>query len=80
MSENGEPLTPAEEAQHKVALAVRDCYLASAELYRLRLDPIAAPFVAREEGELWAVKTRMDLLISEIRAEQEPKLRIVHNG
>lgn len=83
MDADGEPRSPKEIAEHKVAMAVRDCYLASADLYRLRLDPIAAPFVAAQEGELWSVKTRMDLLISEIRAEHEaksPMLKVVHRG
>lgn len=75
-----EPFTPREIAQDKVARAVRDCWLASAELYKLRLDPIAAPLVAKEEGELWSIKTRVDALITEIRMERGemplPKLRV----
>ena len=75
-----EPQTPKEIAADKVARAVRDCWLASAELYKLRLDPISAPLVAAEEGELWAIKTRIDLLLSEIRTAAEPKLKVVSNG
>jgi len=76
-----EPQTPKEIAQDKVARAVRDCWLASAELFKLRLDPLSADMVAKEEGELWAIKTRIDAVISEIRAEHGkqplPKLRVV---
>ena len=78
----GEPQTPKEIAEHKVEMAVRDAWLATAELYKLRLDPIAAPFVSKAEGDLWSIKTRVDLLLSEIKAEAEaaPKLRVVSNG
>ena len=64
-----EPQTPKEIAQHKVAMAVRDAFLATAELYKLRLDPIAAPFVAKEEGELWAIQGRVKSMLDEIRGE-----------
>jgi hypothetical protein len=80
----GEPFTPKEMAEHKVAMAVRDCWLASAELFKLRCDPIAAPFVAAAEGDLWSIKGRVDSIISEIRAQAGelplPPLRIVRNG
>ncbi len=77
-----EPLTPSELAQHKVAMAVRDAWLATAELVRLRCDPVAAPFVASAEGDLWSILNRAQLLVSEIRAEQDnaPKLKVVSNG
>lgn len=68
MSENGENLTPSEIAERHVDMAVRDAWLATAALYKLRLDPVAAPFVARAEGDLWSIKTRVDLLLSAIDA------------
>lgn len=64
-----EPQTPKEIAQYKVEMAVRDAWLATAELLNLRNDPIARDFfTARVEGDIWSMKSRIDLLISELRA------------
>lgn len=72
------PASAHEIAAHSVGMAVRGAYEATSELVRLRCDPVAGPLVAASEGELWAVLTRVQLLISEIRAEAEgPKLRLV---
>jgi hypothetical protein len=80
----GEPLTPKEIAEHKVGMAIRDAWLASAGLFKLRCDPIAAPFVAKAEGDLWSIKLRIDAMISEIRAEhgerELPHLKVVSRG
>jgi len=65
----GEPQTPKEIAQYKVEMAVRDAWLATAELLNLRNDPIAQEFFTpRIEGDIWSMKSRIDLLISEMRA------------
>lgn len=66
--QDGEPMTARQIAQHKIAMAVRDAFLATGELYKLRLDPDTADLFYAEEGELWAIKTRVDLLLSEIRS------------
>jgi hypothetical protein len=64
-----EPQTPREQAQYKVEMAARDAWLATAELVKLRSDPIAAPcFTPKIEADLWSMKSRIDLLISELRA------------
>lgn len=74
----GEPETPKEIAEHKVAMAVRDAWLATSELVKLKAqDPHAGPLLIKAEGDLWSIKTRIDLLLSEIRLELEPKLRVV---
>jgi hypothetical protein len=75
LEELGEP--EVSNLQHAVAMAVRGAYEATSELIKLRCDPEAARFVAAEEGNLFAVKCRIDLLLSEIRADAEPKLRVV---
>lgn len=79
-----EPQTPKEIAEHKVAMAVRDAWLATAEIFKLRCDPIAAPFFTdRVEADLWSMKMRIDTVISEIRAEhgerELPRLKVVSN-
>jgi hypothetical protein len=64
-----EPQTPKEIAQYKVEMAARDAWLATAELVKLRADPIAADFFTpKVEADLWSIKGRVDLLISELRA------------
>lgn len=65
----GEPSSPQELAQDQVARAVRDAYMATAELYRLRLDPLTAPLLAKEEGELWSIHGRVKTVLDEIRAD-----------
>jgi hypothetical protein len=62
-----EPTTPAELAADRVARTVRDAFLATAELGKLRLDPITAPLVAKEESEIWAIQSRISSLLHEIR-------------
>jgi hypothetical protein len=64
-----EPQTPKEIAQYKVEMAARDAWLATAELVKLRADAVAAPcFTPKVEADLWSIKGRIDLLISELRA------------
>lgn len=63
----GEPSSPQELAQDQVARAVRDAYVATAELYRLRLNPLTAPLLAKEEGELWSIHGRVKTVLDEIR-------------
>lgn len=80
LDEPFDPLpTPAEQLAELVARLTRDAYEATSELVRLRCDLEAARFVAGEEGTLFSIKCRVDLLLSEIRAEAEagPKLRVV---
>jgi hypothetical protein len=63
------PQTPKEVAQYKVEMAARDAWLATAELVKLRADPIAHDyFTPKIEADLWSIKNRVDLLISELRA------------
>jgi hypothetical protein len=76
LDEDQGPVSPRDLAAHQIAMAVRGAYEATSELVRLRCDPVAGPVVALSEGELYAVKARIDLLLSEIRAEG-PKLRVV---
>jgi len=64
-----EPTTPFEIAQDQVARAVRDAYMATAELYRLRLNPETASLLAKEEGELWSIHGRVKSVLDEIRNE-----------
>jgi len=74
------PMTPKELAEVKIDHAVRDCWLASAELVKLKAQDVhAAPFILKAEGDLWSIKLRIDLLLSEIRAT-EPQLKVVSNG
>lgn len=81
MSENGEPSTPREEAEHKVAMAVRDAWLAIGEVAKLRNDPVAAAFVADHETDLWSIQTQCVFVLADIETSRSaPKLRIVHNG
>jgi hypothetical protein len=64
-----EPQTPKEIAQYKVEMAARDAWLATSELVKLRSDAIAAScFTPKVEADLWSIKNRVDLLISELRA------------
>lgn len=67
MSTEDEPKTPKEIAQVKVERAVRDAWLAMQELVTLEGDPIAAPFIKTQESEIWAIKTKTDLVLSHIR-------------
>jgi hypothetical protein len=63
-----EPQTPREQAQYKVEMAARDAWLATSELVKLRADPIAGQFFdGKVEGDLWSIKARVDLLVSELR-------------
>ena len=80
----GEPQTPREIAEHKVAMAVSDAWLATAELVKLRSDPIAREFFGpRIEGDLWSIWTRVATVIDDLRAEHgdrplpRPAFRIV---
>lgn len=66
------PSTPKEKLQQKVEYALIDAYLATAELVKLRTNPDAQQFFdSRAEGDLWSIKTRVDLLVSELRAAGE---------
>lgn len=77
-----EPQTPKEMAEHKVAMAVRDCWLAMGELLKLRKDPIARPIVADHEVDLWSIQTQCIFLLAEIEEMRapKPKLKVVSNG
>lgn len=65
----GEPNTPEEIAQDLVARTVQAAYVATAELYRLRLNPETAALLAKEEGELWSIHGRVKSVLDEIRSE-----------
>ena len=60
-----------------IARLVQDVYQSTSELIKFRCDPKAAQIMAAEEGTLYACKARIDLILKEIRAEAEPKLRVV---
>ncbi len=66
----GEPFSPKEVAEYRVAMAVRDCFLASGEIYKLRCDRIAGPFIAQAEADLWTIKRRIDEMLTEIRIDR----------
>lgn len=66
---NGEPSTAQERAQDQVARAIRDAYVATAELYRLRLNPETASLLAKEEGDLWSIHGRVKSVLDEIRSD-----------
>jgi hypothetical protein len=65
----GEPSSQEDMAQDQVARAVRDAYVATAELYKLRLNPLTASLLAKEEGELWSIHGRVKTVLDEIRAD-----------
>lgn len=65
----GEPESPQEIAQDQVARIVRDAYVATAELYKLCLNPQTASLLAKEEGELWSIHGRVKSVLDEIRAD-----------
>ena len=69
-ADSGHPETPREICQDRVARLIRDAWLATSELVRLRSqDRDAAPFISAQESDLWTIKLRIDALIDEIRAE-----------
>lgn len=86
--DDGEPQTPQEIAGHKVAMAVLDCWLASAELVKLNAEsPHAFQFINRSEADLWSIKMRIDALIDEVRRANGdtilpviPRFKKVANG
>lgn len=63
----GEPSSPQEIAEDRVARAVREAFESTSELYRLSLDPKTAALIAREAGEIWAIYARMDGLVKHLR-------------
>ncbi len=64
MSENGEPLTPREEAQLKAELTVRDAWLAVTEASKMFTDPVSRPFIEAQADDIMSMKTKLDLLAS----------------
>ena len=66
MSENGEPLTPREEAELKAEMTVRDAWLSVTEACNLFKDPIARPFIERQADEIRSMQTKLSLLASAI--------------
>jgi len=61
-------LDPENTPEHKVAMAVRDAFVATAELYKLQLNPETAALLKREEGELWSIQGRVGSILKEIRS------------
>lgn len=77
----GEPQTPKEIAEHKVAMAVRDGWLAMGELMRLRRDPFAAEFIADHEGDILSLQFQCTLILADIDVTaNKPRLSVVSNG
>lgn len=68
MSMVDEPHTPKEITQVKVERAARDAWLAMSELVALAADPDAARFVTDQEGDIWSIKTKAELVLSKIHA------------
>ncbi|MES2602125.1 MAG: hypothetical protein V4602_15085 [Pseudomonadota bacterium] len=68
MSEHGEPHTPKEIAEDRIARTVRDGWLCITELCTAYTDPIAAPSVVDHEDDLWSMKNKLDFLLTAIDA------------
>jgi hypothetical protein len=66
MSENGEILTPREEAEIKVELTVRDAWLSVTEACQMYSDPVSRPFVENLRDDIMSMRTKLDLLASAI--------------
>lgn len=66
MSENYEPHTPAEEAEIKAELTVRDAWLAVTAASRMFNDPISRPYIERQKDDIMSMRTKLDLLASAI--------------
>jgi hypothetical protein len=66
MSENGEPLTPREQAEIKVELTVRDAWLSVTETCQMFNDPTSRPFVENLRDDIMSMRTKLDLLASAI--------------
>ena len=70
MSENGEPLTPKEEAEIKVELTVRDAWLSVTETCKMHSDPIARQFIERQFGEICSMHAKLSLLAAAIEVSR----------
>lgn len=70
MSENGEPLTPREEAEIKAELTVRDAWLAVTAACILHNSPEARPYIQRQRDDILSMKTKLDLLASAIEVSR----------
>jgi hypothetical protein len=70
MSENGEPLTPREEAEIKAELTVRDAWLAVTAACILHNSPEARPYIQRQRDDIMSMKTKLDLLASAIEVSR----------
>ncbi len=66
MSENGEVLTPREEAEIRAELTVRDAWLAVTEVLQLYCDPTSRPFIESLSVDIGSMRTMLDLLASAI--------------
>ncbi len=66
MSENGEPLTPREQAEIRAELTVRDAWLAVTEACQMYGDPTYRPFVENLSDDIMSMRTKLDLLASAI--------------
>lgn len=64
MSENGESLSPKEEAEVRAELAVRDAWLAVTEASKMFSDPVSRPFIEQQRDDILSMKTKLDLLAS----------------
>jgi hypothetical protein len=64
MSENGEPLTPREQAEIRAELAVRDAWLSVTEACKMYGDPTARPFIENLRDDIFSMRTKLDLLAS----------------
>lgn len=62
MSENGEPLTPREEAEVKAELTVRDAWLSVTETCNMFNDPTTRPFIQRQAEEIHSMRTKLAFL------------------
>jgi len=73
MSENGEPLTPREEAELRAELTIRDAWLAVTAACNMHKDPISRPFVERQFDDLMSMRTKLDFLCAAIDVSREKR-------
>lgn len=82
------PATPVDKAEVDVEYALKDMLTSAKFLHKKSLDPVAEPFVLREEARLWEIKFKIDELITFIRTKNGDPLpttatfkpKLVHNA
>lgn len=77
MTGSYEPHTPREITHARVGNLAYDLRETIADLSKLRLDPVGAPFVAMELATIMECKTALDVLASNLVEVSDRKLRVV---